>query len=326
MENQKATYNLYSTEREYRDSTLFSYYFQPNRRIIKTSVPIDIDGERLKLNLQTGEFRNYKKKEVLSNHNVSVRRSKILLKMLLEMNDFDWFCTLTFDRQKIDRHDDKAVYDCYKKYINNLSHKFPSLRYICVLERHAVQEDEEYGCIHFHLLIGGVSAKGLGIVDSGKVCCSWATRKGKICSREYFEKTKHLHELTDTDGEPIYNVTSFAYGLTTASRIVSPERCKSYVAKYINKDIGYSTADFKKRFYYSRNLKVPNVVKRLVAAEFDTPIDIDKINCINQNKLINYAENGIYVSEYNTLQFMVNNSVKNLIASGTVPAIEKDKY
>lgn len=52
--------------------------------------------------------------------------------MLLEMNTFDWFCTLTFDKNKIDRTNDKAVYECYKKYINNLSHKFYKLRYICV--------------------------------------------------------------------------------------------------------------------------------------------------------------------------------------------------
>ena len=318
-EEKSLTYNFYCTERIYKEKTLMSYYFQPNRKIIKQSSPIDINGERYKLDLQTGEIRNYKKQEILYSQGCSVRRTKILLKMLLEMNEFDWFCTLTFDKERIERHDDKAVYECYKKYINNLSHKFPSLRYICVLERHEIKEDEDVGCIHFHLLIGGVKASALGLVNSGKVCCSWATKKKGIASKEYFDKTKHLHELKETDGEPIYNITSFAYGLTTASKIVSPERCKSYVAKYINKDIGYSTDIFKKRFYYSRNLNVPEIVKRLVGADFDAPKDIDKMSDIKNNPLFKNRTGEAYVSEYNILQFKIDNDTKRMIDKGFIP-------
>lgn len=313
------TYNLYSTERIFKDYTLLSYYFQPNRKIIKNYSPVDIGGERLRLNLQTGEVENYKKKTIVYNHDCSVRRTKILLKMLLEMNNFDWFCTLTFDKNKIDRHDDKAVYNCYKKYINNLSHKFPKLRYICVLERHGVKDDEEYGCIHFHLLIGGVKPSELGLVNSGKVCCSWATKKNGICSKEYFEKTKDLHELKETDGETIYNITSFAYGLTTASKIVSPERCKSYVAKYINKDVGYSTEAFKKRFYYSANLNVPAVVKKLVGADFEEPLQIDTVSAIAKSPLWQFAEHDPYISEYNTMQFKIDNILKKQLENGLLP-------
>lgn len=317
------TYNLYSKERIYRDFTLFSYYFQPNRKIEKSCRPFDLNGERVRL-YNDGVIEYYKKKDIINCHNVSVRRTKILFKMLLEMNDFDWFCTLTFDNDKIDRHNDEAVYKCYRKYIDNLQHKFPDLRYICVLERHSVKQDEEYGCIHFHLLIGGVSAKDLGLVNSGKVCCSWATKKKGICSRKYFEKTKHLHELKDTDGETIFNITSFAYGLTTASHIVSPERCKSYVAKYINKDIGFSTEVFKKRFYYSRNLKVPEVVKKLVGAEFDEPEDmkLDFIDGIDNSLYIDFISGKPYYSEYNTLQFRIDNEIKNNLDKGLIPIDE----
>ena len=96
--------------------------------------------------------------------------------MLLEMNDFDWFATLTFDKEKIDRTNDELVYHAYKKYIDNTKQRFPSFRYLTVLERH------EDGCIHFHLLIGGLTTKQLGLVNSGKVCCSWAYYKNKIAS------------------------------------------------------------------------------------------------------------------------------------------------
>ena len=56
------TYNLYSTERRYRNETLMSFYFQPNNKIIKKFSPIDINGERYRLDLQTGEIREYTKK------------------------------------------------------------------------------------------------------------------------------------------------------------------------------------------------------------------------------------------------------------------------
>ena len=316
------TYNLYLKERIYRTYTLMSYYFQPNRKIEKSCRPFDLNGERVRL-YNDGVIEHYKKKDIIHSYNVSVGRTKILLKMLLEMNDFDWFCTLTFDKDKIDRRNDEAVFKCYRKYIDNLQHKFETLRYICVPERHEAKEDEDFGCIHFHLLIGGVPHKDLGLVNSGKVCCSWAKKNG-ICSRKYFEKTKHLHELKETDGETIFNITSFAYGLTTASRIVSPERCKTYVAKYIRKDIGASTEAFKKRFYYSRNLNVPEVVKKLVGAEFDEPVDLENycLELLDNLVYINNAKGFPYYSSYNTMQLMIDNEIKNNLDKGLIPINE----
>ena len=307
------TYNLYLKERIYRTYTLMSYYFQPNRKIEKSCRPFDLNGERVRL-YNDGVIEHYKKKDIVHSYNVSVGRTKILLKMLLEMNDFDWFCTLTFDKDKIDRRNDEAVFKCYRKYIDNLQHKFKALRYICVPERHEAKEDEDVGCIHFHLLIGGVPHQNLGLVNSGKVCCSWAKKNG-VCSRKYFEKTKHLHELKDTDGETIFNITSFAYGLTTASRIVSPERCKTYVAKYIRKDIGASTEAFKKRFYYSRNLNVPEVVKKLIGAEFDEPLNMrtESINGIDNSLYIDFAKAKPYYSDFNTMQLAIDNEIKNML-------------
>lgn len=272
LEKQKTAYYLFQKDRVYRDKTLTSLYFKSNKeQVEKKSQPYDIDGIRYKLDLETGEILTYKKSEVQNSMACSLRRTKILMNMLLEMNDFDWFATLTFDKEKIDRTNDELVYGAYVKYINNIKHQYPSFRYLTVLERH------EDGCIHFHLLIGGLTTKQLGLVNSGKVCCSWAYYKNKIASREFFERTKSEHELTDTDGLAVYNVTSFPYGLTTVTRIASRERCNSYVKKYINKDIGKSTEIFKKRFFYSKNLNRPAVVDRLIGADFDTPKNIKDI-------------------------------------------------
>lgn len=309
---EKMSYNLYSTERIYRDETLISYYFQPNRKIIKNCKPIDINGERLRLHIDTGEVENYKKKEILSNLRCSLRRTVICMNMLLGMNDFDWFWTLTFDKERIDRTDDKQVFNCYKKYIDNIKHKYPSFKYMCFPERH------EDGCFHFHLLTAGLSVKQMGLVNSGKVCCSWATRKKGVASKEYYEKTKHKFLNKETDGEPLYNITTFAYGHTTVSRIVSRERCNSYVKKYVEKALG-STEFFKKRFYYSNNLNVPDIVKRLIGADFDSPEDIGSLEMLTSSPIYKNAKGQPYESDYNVLQLKIDNEIKNNIDRGLIP-------
>lgn len=319
LEKQKTAYYLFQKDRIYRDKTLTSLYFQSNKKQVeKKSCPIDIDGIRYKLDLETGEYDLYSKSEVLNSMASSLRRTKILLNMLLEMNDFDWFATLTFDKEKIDRTNDELVYCAYVKYINNIKHQYPSLKYITVLERH------EDGCIHFHLLLAGLTPKQLGLVNSGKVCCSWAYLKNKIASKEYFEKTKqdHINELQDTDGLPIYNVTTFPYGLTTVTRIVSRERCNSYVKKYINKDIGKSTEIFKKRFYYSRNLNVPEIVERLIGADFETPKNL--MDYMSENPHFQNADFINYNKDHNILQFWEDNKTKDIIDSGCIPLSQKE--
>ena len=316
-EEQKTAYYLFQKDRIFRDKTLTSLYFKSNKKQAeKKSRPYDLDGIRYKLDLETGELNYYKKSDVQNSLASSLRRTKILMNMLLEMNDFDWFATLTFDKEKIDRTNDELIYNAYVKYINNVKHQFPSFKYLTVLERH------EDGCIHFHLLIAGLTPKQLGLVNSGKVCCSWAYYKNKIASREFFERTKSEHELQDTDGLAVYNVTTFPYGLTTVTRIASRERCNSYVKKYINKDIGKSTEIFKKRFFYSKNLNIPTIVNRLIGADFDTPKNIKDI--MSNNPHFQNADFTNYNEEHNILQYWEDNSVKNCIDKGFIPLSQKE--
>ena len=315
---QKTAYNLFQKDRIYRDKTLTSLYFKSNKdQVDKKSCPIDIDGIRYKLDLETGDIDTYTKREVLNSMCSSLRRTKIAMNMLLEMNDFDWFCTLTFDKEKIDRSNDEAVFNAYKKYIDNTKKQFPSLGYMCFPERH------EDNCIHFHLLINGMTPKQLGLVNSGKVCCSWAILKNKVASKEYFDRTKHEHELTDTDGLPIYNVTTFPYGYTTVTRIASRERCNSYVKKYVEKALG-NTEIFKKRFYYSSNLNVPSIVERLVGADFKTPKDIIDLMSVKNNPHLQNAEYVNYNKDHNVLQYWEDNNTKNYIDNGFIPLSQNE--
>ena len=150
-----------------------------------------------------------------------------------------------------------------------------------------------------------------------------STLKNKIASKEFFERTKHLHELTETDGLPVYNITTFPYGYTTVTRIASRERCNSYVKKYVEKALG-STEIFKKRFYYSSNLNVPSVVERLVGADFETPENIIDMQSIKNNLHFQNAEYVNYNKDHNVLQFWENNCTKNMIDNGCVPLSDND--
>jgi hypothetical protein len=310
-------YAVFLREEKYKEDTKISSYCKRHKTKEKTCGPIDYNGRRYKENYETGEIRLYELEEILLNRFNSVARTKRLLNMLLEKNDFDWFCTLTFDNQKINRSDDKEVYKTYVKFINNIKHQFQSLKYITVPERH------EDGCIHFHMVLGGVPWQKLGLANSGKVCCHWATKKNGVATPEYYNRTKHLYEQKDTDGLPIYNITSFIYGYTTASRIASREKCASYIKKYVEKDLG-STNIFKKRFYYSANLDTPEIVKRCIGADFITPPNLQVY--MQDNPLFEFAKSKEYLEKYNILFGTISNDTKSNLEKGLILTEESTPF
>lgn len=315
-ENKK--YSQFLKVKTRREETRVSMFFQPEKRKPKSCGPVTINGKRHKVNYETGECRLYDFEEILDSKKNSIARTKQMLSDLLDMNDFDWFCALTFDENRINRLDDECVYHAYEKYVNNLEHKFPTLRYVTVMERH-----KSDNAIHFHMLIGGVPWQKLGLVNSGKVCCHWATKKEGICSKEYFERTKYMYTLEGTDGQPVYNITSFIWGFTTASRIVSRERCNSYLLKYLEKDIGCADI-FKKRFFYSRNLKVPEVVTRCIGAGFDAPQN--SLILARENILFQHADQVGYDESYNLAMARISNEKVKNIERGLFPSEESTPF
>ncbi|MBQ7308258.1 MAG: hypothetical protein IJW82_07025 [Clostridia bacterium] len=263
-------YKLYKKVKEFRNHTDISYYCRNTLKIEKHWKPFTYaDGERVKQNIETGEQVYYTYQERLQSVIQSVSRTKDRLYALCDANDFDYFITLTFDKYRIDRENPEIVVECYKKYIAKLSRKVPTLRYVTVPELH---HDKTGNCLHFHILMGGISAKDLMLTNSGKVCCSWATKKNGICSKEYFEKTKYKYQIQlpngeiaypkGTDGFTLYNVNSFHYGLTTATKIANRDKTNSYVRKYLDKGMrSLSKFFYIKKFYYSRNLNMPKQFK-----------------------------------------------------------------
>lgn len=162
----------------------------------------------------------------------SMNRSKNNLMDILKSNDFNFFVTLTFDKNKIDRLDDKKTRKEFAKFVKDLRRDFNNMIYVAVPEYH------KKGGLHFHLLIGKVTAEELGLVDSGKIV------KNGRCK-----------------GQTIFNVTKWQIGFSTATKVLDTDAVKYYLSKYLTKGKVDLRFFGKKRFYVSQNIARPQVEK-----------------------------------------------------------------
>jgi hypothetical protein len=200
----------------------------------------------------------------------SVRRSRQELQDTAESNNFNWFITLTFNKELIGgeaaRLNDEVTIGHYKKWRRMIKEKFPNAFYITVPEYH------KKGGLHFHILMGGVTARDLKLQHTDLVCCHWARKK--VMSKAQYELEKDKHDLIVTDGYTIYNVKAWEKGWSTATQIASQEATRYYVTKYLTKngiDIRFYN---QKRFYTSHNIIKPLVEKENILigkADFDLP-------------------------------------------------------
>lgn len=329
----KTKYELYKKTTEYSDYTKCVYYNVKQNVSEKKFKPVTFEtGERVRQNVETGEYSYYTLADRQNSVRQSIRRTQDQVFALCDCNDFEWFVTLTFDSEKIDRTDPEKTVACYEKWIMSLQHKCPDMKYLTVPELHQYS----YGgkCLHFHILMKDIPIKLLGLTNSHKVCCSWATRDNGYthangyCSEEHFNKSKEKYLLKfpdgteqlpkPTDGLPVYNVSSFIYGLTTATKIADKARTASYVRTYVEKGFT-SMADtlFVKRYYYSHNLKLPDNWKELIS-ETDKPTDVIDYAKVHDDYVKSFKEEGVsYVHNktYNCLTVRVPKELKEDVES-----------
>lgn len=150
----------------------------------------------------------------------SVARTKQSIYELAKNYWWDWFVTLTFSPDKVNRYD---YVECTRKmstWLNNLRKKCPGLVYLIVPEKHID------GAFHFHGLMAGLD--GAPIKDSGK----------------------------RTRGAVIYNLDSYKLGFSTMTEVIDNAAVTRYITKYITKELIFD-AGGKKRYWASRNLERP---------------------------------------------------------------------
>ena len=176
----------------------------------------------------------------------SAHRSRKALYDICRCNDFQYFVTWTFDKEKIDRLDDNKVKRKFTQFQNYLRKKFPQMYYVAVPEYH------KDGGLHFHLLIGGVTMEELKAVPAR------------------YEKRRGRHKKGDLifkHGHQIFNVERWKLGYSTLSVIANGEASKHYICKYISKQ-HYDDRFFgKRRYYVSNNIKRPIIEKRVTPTE-----------------------------------------------------------
>lgn len=148
----------------------------------------------------------------------SIRRTKTTISDIVKCNEFDYFCTFTFDRRKVDRYNIGRCKHVMSNWLHRQRLHSPELHYLIVPEFH---KDK---ALHFHALIKGYNGR---LKDSGK--------------------TKN--------GRKIYNIPGYRSGFSTAVAIDNHYAVSSYIKKYITKDM--PVIHGKKRYWISRNLVRP---------------------------------------------------------------------
>ena len=176
------------------------------------------DGEKSKLSYEDDMMR-------------SLRRSKQAAYDIVHNNKWDYFVTITFNGQVVDRYNYESVAKKLSKTLNNIkSRKAVNLQYVLVPELH------DDGAIHFHGLINGVD--GLEIYDSGK---------------------------KDKDRRKIYKSDEFEkLGFTDLSEIRDSSKAGTYILKYMTKTMGCFLQG--KKFWSSRGLNKLQVHKLMIGS------------------------------------------------------------
>ena len=188
------------------------------------------EDEDLEYNPFTEQYEKVEKlADIERSQTVSNNRAKQKIYELARSNEWEYFLTLTFAK---DRYNYDVLTEKLKNWINRTKKKYaPDMKYIFVPELH------KDGALHFHGIVSDIGS--LPLVDSG-------------------------HK--DKDGKIIYNIDCYKMGFTTATKVTDSGRVASYLTKYITKDL-MSYSKGKKKYWASRNLKKPNICEYHIESE-----------------------------------------------------------
>ncbi len=248
QEHQYSKFNENRLEFAFHKVKIYDNYIRYNIKI----------GKKIKRDLEI------KKSNIrwLCNAERSARRVYEVVSDICECNNFDWFATLTFtsDTSKVtDRLDDKETRKLFGQWRNEMKRKLPNMKYVAICEYH------KKGGLHWHLVLGDVTANELGLIYSKSV----------------------FSNILGAD-MPIYNISTWKKGFSTCSKIASKESTKGYILKYVTKG-GVDPRFFRKqRFTCSQNVLRPEIIKEsnicnsFNADEFQDVLGLD-IDFINYN-------------------------------------------
>lgn len=146
---------------------------------------------------------------------------------------WDKFITITFNPEKVNRYDYHECSKIVRQWLHNQRRNAPDLQYLLVPELH------QDGAIHFHGLLSNIGK--MKFKDSGK-------------------RTK--------DKQPIYNMSAWSNGFTTATDVTNTHSVAKYIGKYITKEL-CSTTSGQQRYFVSQNLPIPDISTFIVDTDDD---------------------------------------------------------
>lgn len=154
------------------------------------------------------------------NRERSLRRSKQAVRDIISCNDFEYWCTFTFNPKKVDRYNFYACKSKMSNWLHRQRNHSPDFRYVIVPEYH------KDGGVHFHALFANWNGT---LKDSG------IKRRNRT----------------------IYNATGYRSGFTEIIKLNNNtnDQLATYITKqYITKDMPLIAG---KRYWASKGLNRP---------------------------------------------------------------------
>lgn len=168
-------------------------------------------------------------------HDDSVKRARDKVFDIVYLNPWDYFITITFSDEFVNRYDDKEIIKKLTQWLSNQV-KRRGLKYILVPEYH------KNGGIHCHMLCNDVFT----FIDSG-------TKTYKGFKKPMKDNTAIFKGIDPAKGKTVYNIKEWKLGFSTAIEVYGERSQLSYyITKYITKDI---KKIFGKYYWSSRNIK-----------------------------------------------------------------------
>lgn len=156
------------------------------------------------------------------NNRRSLARTKSMIGTYARCAVWQWFVTLTFDGTRTDRTDFKKCMNRTRNWLHNCRKRFaPDLKYLAVPELHA-----DGMSWHLHILLSDTGS--MAFVDSGHA----------------------------RSGQPVYNLSGWRWGFSTAVHVQDVFGVQKYILKYITKEC-HMLATGAHRYYVSNNLPKP---------------------------------------------------------------------
>lgn len=160
--------------------------------------------------------------ERLRSRDVSYARTRRCIAEYARSARWEWFCTFTFSPEMAERTNYQRCAKQMRTWLKNTrDRKAPELQYLAVPELH-----KDMLSWHFHVLLAQTGS--LHFEPSGK-----------------YKK-----------GEPIYNISGWKIGFSTATKVRDVYRVQSYIVKYMTKSC-HILSKGEHRYYVSNGLPKP---------------------------------------------------------------------